>query len=295
MKITIFKAIKIGNLIELFRYSRPQPYNWTEKNRGKSQDTQVRSPELQERYVQMSTSRAKTKLQRLIQGNLKLYPKYKPVFLTLTFRENITDLKQANLKFSQFIKRLNRNAKHQIRYVAVPEFQKRGAVHYHLLVLNLPYIKNKFLAEKIWKNGFTFLEEAKNFQFTYHYITKYLNKSFGDPRCKGTKRYFYSLENHIEEFMNESYIRYSIIPELNDSDLIDEPRVYKMKDQEGNETGTTVMFKRYYIGGWRDEITAPIDSMQTENHNKYKNKSNIIKNEQRESLPDVEKERLLTL
>ena len=61
-------------------------------------------------------------------------------FLTLTFADNMTDIKECNLLFKNFIKRLKYQYDlHNLKYLAVIEFQQRGAVHYHVL-LNIPYI-----------------------------------------------------------------------------------------------------------------------------------------------------------
>lgn len=61
-------------------------------------------------------------------------------FITLTFKENITDLSYANREFHKFTSKVSRRCKNlgfEYMYIGVPEFQKRGAVHYHLLT-NLP-------------------------------------------------------------------------------------------------------------------------------------------------------------
>ena len=59
----------------------------------------------------------------------------KSAFLTLTFEENIIDIKRANYEFTKFIQRLNNHItgykKSYLKYVNAIEFQKRGAVHYH--------------------------------------------------------------------------------------------------------------------------------------------------------------------
>lgn len=54
--------------------------------------------------------------------------------LTLTFRENITDRKQAWKKFHYFNKLMRWRYKERWFYLVVPEFQKRGAVHFHLAI-----------------------------------------------------------------------------------------------------------------------------------------------------------------
>ena len=72
--------------------------------------------------------RSKFQLERLIKSNEKEFK----TFITLTFAENLGNIDLANKKFNiwrTYIKRLKKDFK----YVCVPEFQKRGAVHYHLL------------------------------------------------------------------------------------------------------------------------------------------------------------------
>lgn len=53
--------------------------------------------------------------------------------LTLTFRENITDISEAWGCFHYFGK-LMRKSFESFQYVVVPEFQSRGAVHFHLAI-----------------------------------------------------------------------------------------------------------------------------------------------------------------
>jgi len=74
-----------------------------------------------------SQSRAKTAIRRkcmTMQANR---------LLTLTFRENLTDIPLAWKKFHQFVK-LMRFQTPDFTYVCVPEYQQRGAVHFHLAV-----------------------------------------------------------------------------------------------------------------------------------------------------------------
>lgn len=53
-------------------------------------------------------------------------------FITLTFEANETDISKANRKFNNWASMVRR-VKPDFMYICVPEFQKRGAVHYHLL------------------------------------------------------------------------------------------------------------------------------------------------------------------
>ena len=57
-------------------------------------------------------------------------------FVTLTFAKNLTDLTEANKAFNIYITRVRKYCMDQGRqfyYLAIPEFQNRGAVHYHML------------------------------------------------------------------------------------------------------------------------------------------------------------------
>ena len=54
--------------------------------------------------------------------------------LTLTFKDNVTDIKKAWSIFKKFNDRMRRRFPDRWRYVVVPEYQKRGAVHFHLAI-----------------------------------------------------------------------------------------------------------------------------------------------------------------
>jgi hypothetical protein len=91
----------------------------------------------------------------------------------------------------KFIQRLNehlngRKCKAQIKYVVVPEFQKRGAIHYHVLFFNLPYIKANEL-RKIWKHGFIKVNAIDQVDNVGAYISKYMGKGVEDKRMYGKK------------------------------------------------------------------------------------------------------------
>lgn len=114
--------------------------------------------------------------------------------VTLTFADNVTDLKYANNQFCCFIKRLNRYLtkmhKDKVQYIAVVEFQKRGAIHYHLLC-NLPFISAKMLQE-IWQNGFVKINKIDDVDNVGAYVTKYMSKDNVDERLVGNRCYFTS-------------------------------------------------------------------------------------------------------
>lgn len=119
-------------------------------------------------------------------------------FLTLTFAENLTNVEDTNLLFKNFIKRLKYtyNLKN-LKYLAVIEFQERGAVHYHVL-LNIPYIPHKNLQE-LWGHGFVFINAINHVDNLGAYILKYMTKDNNDTRLMGKKAYLTSRNLKQEE------------------------------------------------------------------------------------------------
>ena len=142
-----------------------------------------------EEYKKRTRTRAFHKIRRLIYANFGVGSK----FLTLTFSDNnnfdIKDLKTCNNKLSTFIKKL-RKINPDLKYLVKPEFQTRGAVHYHL-VTDIDYIYKKEL-EKLWGFGFIDIRAVKTEQDLGPYLTKYLSKDADDIRFKRNKRYSYS-------------------------------------------------------------------------------------------------------
>jgi len=60
-----------------------------------------------------------------------------PLFVTLTYAENFGDIGLGNRHLRLFFQRLRKSHK-GIEYVAVPEYQERGALHYHILLFGAP-------------------------------------------------------------------------------------------------------------------------------------------------------------
>ena len=201
--------------------------------------------EKREERVRFSLKRTRTKIYWIIKANPDLTK-----FVTLTFEENILDVKKANRLFSLFIERLNYkypNTKH----FAVIEFQiKRGlkngdggTVHYHFLC-NLPYINVNSLA-KIWGHGFVEIHKIKNVKSIGAYVAKYLTKEAFEGRMFRKRKYFYSKKNiNLPIEIYDHKIQDKIIEQYNldiDEDTFKE--IY-----ENVYTGK-VKFKQFEIGG----------------------------------------------
>lgn len=209
-------------------------YDYTVKtkyNRRKfdelTEEEQEESKARKERYYKQKAF----DIERLIDCNYN----DKSVFLTLTFARNLQDLVEANKEFNLFIKRLkyylkkideaneddetDENTeddeadedKESLKYISIWERQQRGAIHYHVILFNLPFIDAKKI-EEIWGNGFiriNLIEDDKDDKkekgkkqskkkqdkkasgIVSGYLTKYFIKDI-DERVREKKAYFYS-------------------------------------------------------------------------------------------------------
>lgn len=161
--------------------------------------------------------RSKLSCQRLAKANMKDWE----TFITLTFEENITDVQKANKQFRYFIDKIRR-VKKDFKYLCITEFQKRGAIHYHLLTninINddtLMYTQNdnkNFRHVKYWHNGFNSVEILKgDAKKVIGYISKYMTKDI-DDRLFSKHRYFYSQnlikpKNNFIDLDNEKEVKF---------------------------------------------------------------------------------------
>jgi hypothetical protein len=107
-------------------------------------------------------------------------------FLTLTFAENMTDIATATKQLNRFLVALRRKY-HGFRYLWVVEFQKRGAVHFHVLMDIQEKIPLEWLQER-WGQGFIKLNVITHVDNIGAYIGKYMAKH-NDERLDGHRAY----------------------------------------------------------------------------------------------------------
>ncbi len=186
-----FKVVVSGKQVEVYEYKKNILRDYEKKKETKQ--TAQKEPkqlnifqqqEIKKQKMKFSLNRAKTEIRRLVNANPQLNK-----FLTLTFAENITDLKEANYIFNQFIKRIAYKYR-DFEYLAVPEFQKRGAVHYHLLC-KLPFVEMAEI-ELLWGQGFVRVNKIANVNNVGAYVCKYLSKDLFDERSFNKKKFFRS-------------------------------------------------------------------------------------------------------
>jgi len=193
------KVILCGHHIETYQYEKPLILNRKPKalkKRFQNQDKDwlfeaqnyIRR---RDEYRKRTKSRVIGQVQRLIESNFNK----DSIFLTLTFNNqnnfDITDLKICNPKLHNFMVKLKTKFSN-LKYLVVPEFQKRGAVHYHLII-NQPFIEKK-LIQRMWKYGFVKVKDIYYLEGIGNYFTKYLTKNSDDIRLY-RKRSFFTSKN----------------------------------------------------------------------------------------------------
>ena len=207
IKLTNRKLIISGSTIEAYFYNEKSvSYNFEipESSRQKSKiivvDDESKLKKIESR--RRSMQRAGSHLRRLINCNVWRWFKengraYLPTFVTFTFKEDVRDIKTANIIFSRFIRHLNYwvfdTKKSFLKYTVVTEFQdkNRHVIHYHVVFYNLKFVWNDTLGE-IWEQGGTHIQKIGKVDNVGAYVSKYMSKNFEDERLDGHKRYFSS-------------------------------------------------------------------------------------------------------
>ncbi|MGB7958111.1 MAG: hypothetical protein WCF77_04730, partial [Minisyncoccia bacterium] len=199
-------------------------------------------------------SRARSEIRRIILANAWRYVDrtghpIPPKFFTVTLAENVPDLKTDNERINRLIKAMNRRFGNVIgggllKYVYAVEFQKRGAVHYHFVLFNFPFMDRVFsrIREEVKIDRFDLraISKTDDVERVIRYITKYITKQANDGRFWGQKRYSPSRELKKYIILNDPLAIWDILawaePYKKDFRVIE-------TDYIGN-----INFTQYYLG-----------------------------------------------
>jgi len=194
------KIVRSGKLLEYYKYELTPIGFQRDRNAGHSRTKPDRKG-----YKKHAARRADNvqrsvrAFRRLVRANL--VGDENPALLTLTMYQILPYAKSCKL-FTEFIVRLRKREGSSFRYIAVPEFQKRGATHWHLLIWGLDeeviYTErtSRYLA-RLWLRGFCDITPTDGHAKLATYLTKYLRKAMQNLRYSGTKAY-YSSRNVIK-------------------------------------------------------------------------------------------------
>jgi len=154
-----------------------------------------------ERFRTLNRIRSHQNLQRLVNTN-KIQDRGRHSFLTLTYKQDVKDINQAQRDFAKFIQRLDYlltvKKSQPLKYIAVKEFQdknRNGVIHFHVILFNVPYIHWPIIT-KCWSHGSVDIrardKQGKAITVTRValYMAKYMAKGFKDKRLDHKKKYF---------------------------------------------------------------------------------------------------------
>lgn len=205
-----YKVIETPSTYEVWEYIDDPVYYHVnnDDNKTKSDMDWIQNLDIRETFDEMKATKQYDSLKRkqrhyenmrweiarLVDCNFDRSTK----FMTLTFKENEQDISYTNIEFNKFIKRLNyhlyKTKTQQLKYLAVWEKQKRGAIHYHIIFFALPFIKIKILQE-IWGYGFVKLNkiDVDSQENRGRYVSKYFSKDLELKEHK--KKAFFKSQN----------------------------------------------------------------------------------------------------
>jgi hypothetical protein len=109
------------------------------------------------------------------------------IFVTLTFKDNVSD-NYARWKFRTWLKSMRRKYKN-MKYFWVVERQKRGVLHYHLVIWSNVKIEKPDL--EYWHEGMSRVEKVR--KNVVAYMSKYLTKDAVEGRMFGYSKGVISL------------------------------------------------------------------------------------------------------
>ena len=208
--------------------------------------------------------RSKLQMERIVKTNEQIFK----TFITLTFKENETDITTANKAFNSF-RTYIKKIKPDFKYVAVPEFQKRGAVHYHVLS-NIDYTDFKLLSKeekrlwnrssrswqigrniKGWNKGYSLVKNCSNIinpntgdkVNVVGYMAKYMTKDI-DKRLWGKRRFLYSLSLDRPSII---YIDESIEKEQSKLNMIELLLNKRYENYYFDKLGVMINFEEYEV------------------------------------------------
>lgn len=189
------KVVKFSNNIEIYTYDEDvRPISRRSRDIQKSRRNQSvalsreTALESEERYKGKRKDNARRlygMFRRIISANLG--ESQNPIFASFTYAKDIRDPQQGHSDFNAFARALRYRFGKKVRYIAVPEYQKSGRLHFHALLWDLPpglvrEERTTRLVASLWKQGFVDLIQTDGDEKLAYYMAKYMTKAYTDKR-----------------------------------------------------------------------------------------------------------------
>jgi hypothetical protein len=203
------KIIKSGNVIEIYTYEKT-PRLTGRKHSLRKAPSHSRHPITIERRFD-NIKRLRKGFIRLVRSNTGRGDPNALITLTMSA---IVDITTASRHFNQFTTKLRKAYGTNFRYIGVPEFQTRGAVHFHVLYWGLPSNRiehegpywegeddigkmdkiqrgTRFI-QNLWAYGYVDCVSTDGSEKLAGYLAKYMSKAMLDDRLLRKRAYYCS-------------------------------------------------------------------------------------------------------
>lgn len=161
-----YKVVRSGNVIEVYSYDQKVYYNYEAFPRSYVKEKTEEWHGKEERNL----ARSRREIRRLVWCNMNEYSK----FLTLTYEENMQDLKKFYFDWKMFVQSMRRKG-YDLKYLYVLEHQERGAIHAHVVLFNNEFIPWPVIKDS-WKHGGIDIHKIRKVNNLGSYVCKYLTK-----------------------------------------------------------------------------------------------------------------------
>jgi len=168
------KIIQTDDQYEIYRYENsPLP------NKGRTSRKPQNGPRRPIKRTFANTRRARKDFIRLVRANLT--GNGNPSFVTLTMRD-VVSIGVGYSALKGFCSSCRNIFGENFKYIAVPEFQKRGAIHFHILCWGIPdeiikYERDTRILQNIWSLGYVDVLLTDGSPKLAGYLGKYMSKS----------------------------------------------------------------------------------------------------------------------
>ena len=251
-KLYNFKIIESGNRVEVYAINGTITEGGESKNidgrRGAKGNTKGSKARRQQTLYE-----ARNNIIRLVNCNNDMI-----VFCTLTYADNMQDLKKSRNDLQYFFQKLHKDYEY-LKYLWVMEYQERGAIHFHILLnIDLP-IKHlngrksnnhkeleQCFNKKYWNRGFIDLKKLDDNNQAAKYIATYLVKDLLELDLGGYRVYSYSKN------LNKPKVSKIFIPNTGVETVVSIYQDYKVqyvnnydikyKNKDGNEVSKKVNY-----------------------------------------------------
>jgi len=208
------KIVHYGDTLQVFEYEKNLPI----RRKSRAANSYTKRDRKNVTRSAHSIRRARVAFERVVRANIG--GDANPTLITLTMHQKLS-YGASSVIFTRFVARLRRRYGKTFRYIAVPEFQKRGAVHWHVLLWGFPIEygcvgnirrkgSKKIFVEtcseerqcerktrrisRLWLRGFTDAIATDGSTRLAAYLSKYMSKSMQDFRI-GHKKAYYASHN----------------------------------------------------------------------------------------------------